>query len=221
MTKLVFFFLFILTSCLGEPQKVQDTVGAVRRFEPLVVTVEDSERIEAVCRALSSKEDLLSVLVSTGTEYRFSYSQKNCSDRQLSIPKEVTTTIQKTDTGYVFRPTNGESFGFSDVETVSKGVMSQICQNLGNLMSPMQISRTGAVWFTSFTSSEHCQADEKGICIHLQRGTVIEDISYEIHTNEWLKIKLTNDRRGFFVERKIISSGDCSQGTIEKRATLK
>jgi hypothetical protein len=221
MTKLVFSFLFLLTSCLGEPQKVQDTVGAVRRFEPLVVTVEDSERIEAVCRALSSKEDLLSVLVSTGSEYRFNYSQKNCSDRQLSIPKEVATTIQKTDLGYVFRPTNGESFGFSDVETVSKGVLSQICQNLGNLMSPMQISRTGAVWFTSFTSGEHCQSDERGICIHLQRGTVLEDINYEIHTNEWIKIKLTNDRRGFFVDRKIISSGDCSQGTIEKRATLK
>lgn len=221
MTKLVIFSLFLLSSCIGEDQKIVNTVGAVRRFEPLVVTVEDSERIEAVCRALSSKEDLLSVLVSTGTEYKFSYSQKNCSDRQLSIPKEVVTTIQKTDLGYVFKPSNNEAFGFTDVETVSKGVLSQICQNMGNLMSPMQISRTGAIWFTSFTSSEHCQSDDKGICIHLQKGSVIDDINYEIHTNEWIKIKVANDKRGFFTERKIISSGDCSNGTIEKRATLK
>jgi hypothetical protein len=221
MTRLVLISLFLISSCIGEPPKIQDTVGAVRRFEPLVVTVEDSERIEAICRALSSKEDLLSVLVSTGTEYKFSYSQKNCSDRQSSIPKDVVTTIQKTDLGYVFRPTNGEAFGFSDVETVSKGVMSQICQNLGNLMSPMQISRTGAVWFTSFTSSEYCQSDDKGLCIHLQRGTVLDDINYEIHTNEWIKFKIANDKRGFFVERKLISSGDCSKGTIEKRAVLK
>jgi len=50
----------------------------------------------------------------------------------------------------------------------------------------------------------------------------VDDFYYKIHTNEWLKIKITNDNRGFFKERKLISTAACSgKGFIEKRASLK
>lgn len=221
MKKFILLPLMAFVSCISEPQKPQDTVGSVRKFEPLVVTVEDSERIQAICRALGSKEDLLSVLVSTGTEYKFSYSQKGCADRELPVAKIVTTTLKRSDSNFVFDSKNGESFGFPDVETTKRGVMAEICQNAGRLISPMQTSRSGAVWFTSFTASEHCQSDASGLCIHLQRGSVIDNVNYKIHTNEWIKFKITNEKRGFFVERKLISSANCSKGSIEKSAVLK
>jgi hypothetical protein len=186
-----------------------------------MVTVEDSERILAICRALSSKEDLLNVLVSAGTEYSFTYSEKNCDQSQASASKNVTAVISRSDSGFIFKTKQGETFGFSDVETVSKGVMAELCQATGSLMSPVQTSRTGALWYTTFTSSEHCQSDINGICIHLQRGSVLDGLNYKIHTNEWIKFKIANDKRGFFTERKLISSAGCSKSTIERKAVLK
>jgi hypothetical protein len=222
MSKLLLLPLFFLLACAGEPPKTPDSVGEVKRFEPLMVTFEDNERIQAICRALSSKEDLLSILVSTGSEYNFTYTQKGCGDQQLPTPKTVVATLQKTDSSYVFKPKYGETFGFPDVETYSKGVMKDICQNVGSLMSPMQTSRTGAIWFTSFTSTNHCISDATGICIHIQRGTSSESANYKIHTNEWIKFRVNNDRRGFIVERKLVSSADCPPyKTVEKRAVLK
>lgn len=213
--------LIFLFSCVSEPEKNQGTVGVVRRFEPLMVTAEDGERILAICRALSSKEDLLNVLVSAGTEYTFSYSEKNCEQAEASGSKTVTAVISKADSGYVFKTKQGEAFGFSDVETFSRGVMSELCQTTGSLMSPVQTSSTGALWYTTFTSSEHCQSDQNGICIHLQRGSVLDGVNYKIHTNEWIKFKIANDKRGFFTERKLITSASCSKGTIERKAVLK
>lgn len=221
MIKFLILPLFFLLSCVSEQETVTST-RAVRRYEPQVVTIEDSERIQAICRALQSKEDLLSVLVSTGTQYTFIYAEKGCSDAKLSTPKNLVTTIEKSGSDYFFKTKNNELFAFSDVETTSKGVMAEICQNLSSsLTSPMQ-TKTGAIWFTTFTSAEHCQADANGLCIHLQRGSAIDNVNYQIHTDEWIKIKLTNEKRGFFIERKIISSANCSgKGTVERTAVLR
>jgi hypothetical protein len=222
MSKLLLLCLVFLIACVSEPQITPDSVGEVKRFEPLMVTFEDNERIQAICRALSSKEDLLDILVSTGAEYNLTYTQKGCGEQELPTPKSVIATLKKVDVNYIFKPKNGEFFGFPDVETYSKGVMKDICQNSGSLMNPMQTSRTGAIWFTSFTSTAHCRSDANGICIHIQRGSVTDNASYRIHTNEWIKFRVNNDRRGFFVERKLISSANCSpNNTIEKRAEFK
>jgi hypothetical protein len=221
MKPIFLFSLIFLISCISEPDKRTDTIGEERRFEPLMVTVEDSERILAICRALSSKEDLLNVLVTTGAEYSFNYTEKNCDQAEASASKNVIAVISRSESGYVFKTKKGEAFGFSDVETFSKGVMSELCQMSGSFMSPVQTSRTGALWFTTFTSSEYCQSDSNGICIHLQRGTFVGNNNYKIHSNEWIKFKITNDKRGFFTERKLISTASCSKGIIERKAVLR
>ena len=222
MNKILVLLSLFIISCVGDKETSPGMVREVRRFEPLSVTFEDNERIQAICRALSAKEDLLSVITSSGLEYHFSYSQKGCSDNSLGTPKSVVTTIQRSDFGHIFKPKNNEEFGFPDVETFSKGVMAEICQSSGSLVNPIQTSRTGALWFTTFTSSASCQPDPNVICIHLQRGSVVDNLNYKIHTNEWIKFKISKDKEGFFIERKLISSASCpDQGTIEKRATLK
>lgn len=222
MSKFLLLPLLALVACVSETKQTPDSVGDIKRFEPIMVTFEDSERIQAICRALSSKEDLLSVLVTTGAEYTFSYTQKACNESELPTPKNVVTTIQRPDSNYIFKAKDNVTFGFADVETATKGVMREICQNVGSLMSPMQTSSTGAVWFTTFTPADHCQSDANGMCIHIQRGSAVDSVNYKIHTNEWIKFKLTNDKRGFFMERKLISSANCNSGkTFEKRAVLK
>lgn len=223
--KYILLSIFILSFVSCMPEQVPEdslSLSEVVRFEPLMVTVEDNERINAICSALLDKEDILDVIVTSGKEYLFDYGQKGCQDSSFPSMKRVTTSIQRSEINYFFRPKENDVFGFPDVETTTKGVLTQICANTQNLMNPMQTSSAGALWFTTFTSSEHCQSDAQGICIHLQRGSVVNDFYYKIHTNEWLKIKITNDNRGFFKERKLISTAACSgKGFIEKRASLK
>jgi len=215
--------LIFFISCMSqEPQNNSNSIGEVVRFEPLMITVEDNERINAICSALVGKEEILDVLVAAGNEYVFDYGQKGCLESSFPSSKTVTTTIQRSETNYIFKSKNNDVFGFPDVETSTKGVLAQICANTQDLVSPIQTSSSGAVWFTTFTASEHCQSDVNGICIHLQRGSVMDDFYYKIHTNEWIKFKISNENIGFFAERKLISSAGCSgKGYVEKRAILK
>jgi hypothetical protein len=222
MTKILLLPLMLfIFSCHSEKGTPIESLGKVRKYEPLAVTLEDSERIRAICNALAAKEDLLSVLVSTGEEYVFNYYQKGCSEPSAPAPKNLVTTIQREVSGYIFQSKNGESFGFPEVETNTQGIFSEICQNTERLMSPI-LTNTGAMWFTSFTSNEHCQSDAEGICIHFQKGSFVQDFDYIVHTNEWIKIKTMNSRRGFFLERKLISSANCSgKNEFHKEARLK
>jgi hypothetical protein len=60
------------------------------------------------------------------------------------------------------------------------------------------------------------------MCIHIQRGEHFSDVRYGIHTNEWITFKVRDDKVGFFVDRKLLSNGDCAPGKfIEKRVRLK
>jgi hypothetical protein len=223
MIKFLLLPLLVFGACVSEPEQDQasGTVGVVRRYEPIVITVEDNQRIEAICRAISAKEDFLDILVTTVAEYDFTYTQKGCSETEPSSSKDVVTTIERSDSSYIFKSKNGEGFGFPDVETTSRGVMKEICQYQGALTSPIQTSRSGALWFTTFTDSKYCQSDANGICVHLQRGSIMDDLNYSIHTNEWIKFKITNEKRGFFIERRFVSSANCPKGAFEKRAVLK
>ena len=214
--------LFGLVSCAQEQQKAIGTVNEVRNFEPITVSYEDSAKIQAICGALSSKAEVLDILVNNGTEYTFDYSQKGCDDKEPSEIKQVVATIQPSAENFIFKTKNGEAFGFSDVETSEKGIMAEICQNNGHLMNPIQTSRSGAIWFTSFPSARDCQSDAYTACMYIQRGTVIEGTQYQIHTNEWVKFKVNGDKRGFFIERKMISSAGCGAGkTLSRQAVLK
>lgn len=215
--------ILCLVSCVpSESQDESFSLEGVIRFEPLEVTAQDSERIRLICNALLEKEDMLNIFVDSGREYVFDYGQKGCLETTFPPLKKVTTTIQRSEMNYLFRARENDVFGFPDVETTSKGVLRQICANTQNLINPLQTSSSGALWFSTFTASEHCQSDAEGICIHLQKGNVVDDFYYRIHTNEWLKIKLTTDKRGFFSQRKLLSTLGCSEnGYIERRAVLK
>ncbi len=206
-------------SCVPQAEEVTSSTEAVMRYEPLSVPPEDLSRIKAICNALEVKEERLPSLISSN--YVFTYVERSCEASELSAPIELSVAINRPESNYIFRRSDGGPFAFPNVETTSSGVMSEICTNLNDLRSPMQTSSKGAIWFTTFTSTRHCISDYDSMCIHIQKGEYINDLNYRIHTNEWIKFKIRDERVGFFTERKLISSADCGAGkSIEKRVKL-
>lgn len=223
MTKFLFLPLLFLLSCISEPTKVTDTTRETVPFQP-ITNLEDNERVKAVCKALANKENVLSTLSNSGSEYTYSFAQKGCNEPALPAAKDVVVKISRTDSGYMFKPKNGEAFGFPDIETASEGVMADICKFGGTLESPIRSGTTGAIWWTTFSASEHCSPGFGTLCIYLQRGNSVDGNNYKIHTNEWIKFKLYDNNEGFFTERKLVSSAGCKSaksGKLEMKAVLK
>jgi hypothetical protein len=213
--------LLLSVSCMTEHgPKTESNTGEIVRYEPLTPAPEELTRIKSICKALDKKGQLLHVL--ENSKYIFSYAQKSCKDNDIQAASNVEVFLKKSGDHYIFSKANGDAFAFRDVETTKMGAMSEICNNLMDLKSPMQTSRSGAIWFTTFTSSKDCESDYNHVCIHIQRGSHSAGYDYKIHTNEWIKFKIRDQREGFFVEKKQVSSADCEAGrTLVKRATLK
>lgn len=212
--------LLTLVACVGGGESPSDSVGGTRRLEPISVSVGDTQRIRMVCNALSNKEDQMSVLATSS--YTFSYAEKGCSDTNMGNSKDVVTRIQRSGSEYYFKKTDGELFAFSDVETSTKGIMAEICASVDYLVSPMQTSSTGAMWFTANANSEECQTDASHVCMLIEKGSVVNGADYRIHTTEWIRFSVGAERRGFFTTRKVTSSAGCKDGKkLERKAILK
>lgn len=220
MKRAIFFAFLLSVGCVKENSEIPSSGMEVRRFDPLSVAPEDLSRLKAICDALASKEERLPSLESSA--YTFAYSEKGCNESSPVPEKEMKVSIQKEGTNYVFRKGLNENFAFSNVETATTGVMAEICSNIHDLRSPLQTSSKGAVWFTTFARKTDCISDYNSICIHLAKGEYVGDVDYKIHSNEWIKFKVREERTGFFTERKLVSNADCGEGkSIEKRAWLK
>lgn len=211
--------LLILISCVSEKdQKQPQLIGKVERLDPKPIP-DEYRRIEAICSALKEKEQVLSDLITS--QYTFSYSQKNCNDSAHSASEDITVSIKRPYSEYIFEKLSGDSFAFA-VETFEKGAMAEICANLADLKSPMQISPSSGIWFTTFTRPEHCASDYYHTCIEIRKGRLVSGNDYKIFNTEWIKFKIRDGRKGFFTERKLVSSADCSSGReLERKATLK
>ena len=222
MLKLIFLPFVLFLSCVSEhSEKASNSVGQ-GRDERAVTNLEDNERVAAVCKALANKENVLDVLVSARTEYTFSFSQKGCNEASLPVASDIKVKMARSGDEYIFRPVSNEvDFGFQDVEIFSSGAMAEICGFAGTLESPILTPPNGALCCTTFTPSEHCQAGFGSNCVQLSRGTW-NGQRYILHTEEWIKFKIYNDKEGLFIERKLISSAGCQgKRTFEMKAILK
>ena len=217
--KFILVALLVVAGCNSETNK--QVVGKeFRSLDP--VAVDDPmtlSRINAICGALLYKEGMLNIL--TSSEYTFSYTQKECSKSSASIPGLMRVAIQDTGSGYIFKSLTSNAFGFSNVETANSGLMKEICQNRTALTNPMQTS-TGAIWFSTTPPNADCESENDAYCIQVERGSHHDGTSYMIHTKEWMKVKITGTNRGFFTDRKVVSTANCSDGqSMERRAILK
>lgn len=223
MSKILLLALFLVVSC-NEEKATSDTVGNLRRFEQVALQAGDAKKVRAICAAMAAKEDILNILISNANEYHFQYAQKNCEDSKMPAMKTVVTTIQGFDPHYSFQSKNGVYFGFPMVETTSNGIMAEICTEVfdGRTLESPMTTRSGAIWFTTTTSTDHCKSSDKELCIHIQRGSHESNNNYRIHTNEWMKVAMSGSKRGFFTERKLVSTASCpDKKKFEKKAVLK
>lgn len=230
MSKILLLVSFLaLISCGDDKAKPQGDVGGERQYEEVDAEFEDKINLQSICNALSNKEDVIDNLMNAGKDYVFSYAQKDCKEEKLPDSKTVATNIVKSESSYLFKPKNGEAFGFKNIETSKDGIMKHICRELeldeardgDTIKSPMKTSSTGAIWFTTITDKNRCRPDESSICINIQRGSRASEGKYKIHTNEWVKFRMTNPVRGFFTERMLITTASCSKGEIHQKAVLK
>lgn len=220
MKSILILALMILFIGCNKEEEVKTPDTEVRNFDPLMVDAQDQARLKTICDALDSKEERLPSLETS--KYIFAYSEKGCNDSNLGPESDVKVSIQREGTNYVFRKNYDENFSFPNVETSDVGVMSVICANIHDLRSPLQTSSKGAIWFTTITSQKQCASDYNSMCVNIQKGEVQSGQRYTIHTQEWIKFKVQDERRGFFVERRMISQADCADGKkIEKYTRLK
>lgn len=219
--KFLFVALFMIAGvgCVSEENKTATDGKEVRNYEPEQVDDTIVARVKTMCNALSYKQDRLKDLVST--EYTFGYSQKGCSNKSSSAPmKDVRVTIAKSGSDYSFKGLNGETFGFPDIETNTVGMMKEICENKDSLMSPMQTSSTGALWFNIYTNKDDCVSEADAFCIQVSRGSVVDGTRYAIHANEWMKVKISGNNKGFFTERKVATTANCGEGQYLVKAAV-
>lgn len=211
--------LLALVSC-GGSEAPSNNIGTTRRYEPIAVSIGDAQRIQMVCNALSAKQDQINVLANSS--YTFSYSEKNCGEETMTESKDVVTRIHRSGSDYFFKKADGNNFAFADIETSSSGALAEVCGNLNSLMSPVQTSSTGAIWYTANANSGECQTDASHVCVLIEKGTVADGMDYTIHTTEWIRFSVGALRRGFFTEREMISSASCKNGkTLTRKASLK
>jgi hypothetical protein len=214
--------LAILVSCQPDQKpQTQDVLGETRSLDP-VRRPQDNELVSKICTALRAKEGMIGVLMSQ--QYVFAQSQKSCSESTLSEPKDLSTRIKKiSGDSYYFEAASGE-LGFTNVETANDGIMKAICEkDPYYLESPIvDYKANTALYWTTFTDQERCRSGYDALCIHLQIGTVGQNYSAKIHTNEWIKFKTADTRVGFFTERHLVTNAGCSKKqTREIKAALK
>lgn len=212
--------LSLLSACKVAVKNEQEgSAGKLVTFSPQVVSGEEEKRIQKICHAIAEKSDRIH---SYSTRYTFNYAEKSCADESMRPSRDVAVQMEDRGNGYfAFRPETADTFAFTNVETSSSGVLSEICKRPSE--SAVQINGgRSAQWWTTLIRSAECSSDGDHVCVHVKTGSLVSGNQFRIHTDEWIKFKVTSGRLGMFTERKLISEADCASGyTVERRAKLK
>lgn len=197
-------------------------LGQSRAFSPLVADNSLLNAVTNICNALAQKNGILNSAV--GSVHNFDASQTNC-DGTLISTGNVQTTIQSFGSEFQFRKTEGTSFIFPNVETNTSGVMASICANLSNLQTQTLSANNEVITIaTSGFRAEDCTPASGEQCIYFESGP-LQGSTYTITNQEWIRFRVsspTNDRVGFFTQRKKVARSFCGTNkSIQSRALLK
>lgn len=222
--KLAVLSLAVLVSSCGKYESTSSSgqLGQSRTFSPLVADNNLLSSVTNICNALAQKNGILNSAV--GSVHNFDASQTNC-DGTLITTGNVQTTIQSFGSEFQFRKTDGTSFIFPNVETNTSGVMASICANLSNLQTQTLIANNQVVSVaTSGFRAEDCTPASGEQCIYFESGP-LQGSNYTITNQEWIRFRVsspTNDRVGFFTQRKKVARSFCgSNKFIHSQALLK
>lgn len=212
--------LLFLTSCMVKEAETQQPGAEIRNFENLSVSSADNTNVQSICKALINRENILFVLANNRYEYTFNVAQKNCEATSAAPAKDIVTTIVGGGV-YTFQAKNGEVFPFGEVDTYSKGLMADLCKNVGAVTNPFRNSMYSATWFST-ADNKFCRSDASNICILIETGTSEDPNTdtFKIVKREWVKFNI-KDKEGFFTFRKFSTVSGCQKGSLEITASLK
>jgi hypothetical protein len=207
--------LLMIVAC-GKVSQKTAVLGDTQKFEPITPDNSTLSQMQSICSAIAYKTQFLD---SNTNVYTFDFSQKSCTDSNLGPSAPVAVTIIRNLTNYNFRKSDGSLFGF-DVESSTTGVMGTICSTITSLKNQILTSDNVLIGIaTTGISAADCSPNANEVCLYISKaspGTTTGE--YIVHTKEWLRFKVANDKTGFYLERKRISQSDCApnQQTIQK-----
>lgn len=217
MKLIVIMSLFVFASCGKVEVAGSALIGSKKALVPEQLNTTSVARIRSICEALTVKE--AAIANSPNTDYMFAGSTKGCADS--SFAQLPDTTVRLVDQKFV---EGAVPYYFSDVETTTNGVISQICSSLSLGVSPIAASANEFIFFTVNDTSE-CRSGGTEQCILIERGTRTSESQAKIHTQEWIKFNLNSpniNNVGFWTFKKRLSQASCADGYhIGRTATLK
>lgn len=218
------YFWIVALLVVGACGKVDVTgmtqLGTAKPIKPDKLSTTEIARIQLICDALRAKDPALVNLVNL--DYTFAGSTKGCTDSAFAQLPD--TTVRLVDTGGYKFLEGSTPYYFSDFETSSSGVLSQICNSLSLGVSPIVPNSSEFIFF-SINDSSDCMSGGLEQCIVIERGNRSSDSEAIIHTREWIKVKLqsnTTNNVGFWTYKKRVTQASCAEGSyIGRSATLK
>lgn len=224
--KAIMLLSVLLNAACGKVNLPVDTqLSTMNSITPQLMSVGSSEhsKIKEICDAVATKTLTINSLVNT--DYIFGGATKQCGDTSFTNIPDSTVRLVNQSGGFKFAE-GSNLFFFSDVETSDQGVLSTICANLNNLVSPIALSSTNLLYFTAVNlNSSDCLTTPTERCIKIERATKVNTetgFQGKVHTREWIRTRLDQPRVGFYNYRKVISEAGCIEGQYFGRtATLK
>lgn len=216
MKLVVLMSLFVFASCGKVEVAGSALIGSKKAIVPEQLNNTSVTRIRSICDALAAKESALNN--NPNADYVFSGSTKGCNDNGFApLPN---TTVRLVDQKFL---EGALPYYFSDVETPSSGVLSQICNSLSLGVSPIATSPNEFIYFTVNDTAE-CQSGGTNQCILIERATRTSETQAKVHTQEWIRVNTVSpniNNVGFWTFKKRLSQASCAEGYHSGRsATL-
>jgi hypothetical protein len=198
------------------------SIGEIKSLTVRSISASEQNTLSQMCSALSTKTATISS--ATGSTFTFGTSQTDCQGQSVGSG-DVATYIQNLGSSFVFkRRSDNSDFFFSNVETTSSGVLSEICSNLGSLSGGFTTGQEVTYFKTTDILSADCPPASGEVCIYTEKGTDQGNNTAKIHTKEWIRVRLNSNQGkvGFFTYRRKVSQSYCGQNQVQiQSATLK
>ncbi len=225
-TYLIILALGALTSCGDIKQPKAVTNGGIFTGDQQPLTGEEQAKVATICMAIRQKT---AILDSETRDFVFKYTEAPCGDTP-SRSSNITVNVEESrnsagDSVYSFKPQDGKSYVFKEIETTDTGVMKKICETVTGTEPQRPIftdaARTkGIVYY--LTSSNECEPDNDHMCLTVRYGTTQDGTNYTTHTTEVMKFKTTGvTNRGYYVTRQRTSSTGCEEGDSVFKTVLR
>lgn len=212
--KFTFIMLVLIFAFMGctptETTQEKAEPGDERNFQPL--SVEHGAAIKnsvmSICAALEEKERVLEDY--RNETFSVKYQESDCNGK-LSKPVTHEVSLIREGGRFIFQ-NNNRSFPATEIETMSTGVMKEICMNLIGLKNPLAAG-AGLQTAVEFRVGEtsYCRNDSQNACIQVMRGRISADgTRYTVSENTLISFQTARGgRMGFYTYKNIKTYGTC------------